>query len=201
MNASAFTSAHEIVRALVPLATAASFEEKTRLNCVHDERQTLIEIVPFAPKHMEGAGALIVGIQRDEFQIPITLEDQPDLRDIPAFYQRSAGNFWVAISEEGEVVGTVALLDLGNHRGALRKMFVRASHRGAGHGVSGRLLETLLEWSRARKVKEVYLGTTEKFLAAHRFYERNGFQRIAEKELPQNFPKMAVDTRFYRRTL
>jgi N-acetylglutamate synthase-like GNAT family acetyltransferase len=99
------------------------------------------------------------------------------------------------------VVGTVALLDIGNHQGALRKMFVHASYRGPGHGVSARLLETLLAWSRAQGVKDVYLGTTEKFLAAHRFYERNGFQLIAAKELPPSFPKMAVDSRFYRRTL
>jgi N-acetylglutamate synthase-like GNAT family acetyltransferase len=160
----------------------------------------MIQIVPFSSQHVEGVGVLIVGIQRDEFQIPITLEDQPDLLDIPNFYQRGAGNFWVAISE-GEVVGTVALLDLGNHQGALRKMFVHARYRGPGHGVSARLLETLLEWSRARGVKEVYLGTTEKFRAAHRFYERNGFQQIADNELPPSFPKMVVDTRFYCRAL
>ena len=128
----------------------------------------MIQIVPFASQHVEGVGALIVGIQRDEFQIPITLEDQPDLQDIPAFYQHGAGNFWVAVSE-GEVVGTVALLDLGNHQGALRKMFVHASYRGPGQGVSAGLLDTLLEGSRARDVKDVYLGTTEKFVAAHRF--------------------------------
>jgi N-acetylglutamate synthase-like GNAT family acetyltransferase len=160
----------------------------------------VIQIVPFAPQHVEGVGALIVGIQRDEFQIPITLEDQPDLQDIPAFYQQGAGNFWVAVSD-AEVVGTVALLDIGNHQGALRKMFVHASYRGPGHGVSARLLDTLLEWSRARGVKDVYLGTTEKFLAAHRFYERNGFQQIADNELPPSFPKMALDSRFYRRAL
>ena len=160
----------------------------------------MIQIVPFTSQHLEGVGALIVGIQRDEFQIPITLEDQPDLKDIPAFYQKGAGNFWVAISE-GAVVGTAALLDLGNHQGALRKMFVHASHRGPGRGVSARLLDTLLAWSRARGVKDVYLGTTEKFLAAHRFYERNGFQQIAANELPPSFPKMAVDSRFYRRAL
>ena len=158
----------------------------------------MIKIVPFASQYGEEVNALIVGIQRDEFQISITLEDQPDLQDIPGFYQQGAGNFWVALSE-GEVVGTVALLDLGNQQGALRKMFVHASYRGPGHGVSARLLETLLEWARARDVKEVYLGTTEKFLAAHRFYERNGFQQIAADELPPSFPKMKVDTRFYRR--
>jgi len=160
----------------------------------------VIQIIPFAAGHSEGVGTLIVGIQRDEFQIPITLEDQPDLQDIPAFYQQGAGNFWVAVAE-GEVVGTVALLDLGNHRGALRKMFVHAGHRGPRNGISSRLLDTLLEWSRAHGVNEVYLGTTEKFLAAHRFYERNGFQQIDDDELPPDFPKMTVDTRFYRRAL
>ena len=160
----------------------------------------MIQIIPFSPQHVEGVGALIVGIQRDEFQIAITLEDQPDLQNIPGFYQQGAGNFWLAVSE-GEVVGTVALLDLGNRQGALRKMFVHADYRGPGHGVSARLLDTLFEWSRAHGVKEIYLGTTEKFLAAHRFYERNGFQQIADHELPPRFPKMAVDTRFYRRAL
>jgi N-acetylglutamate synthase-like GNAT family acetyltransferase len=160
----------------------------------------VIQIVPFSLEHVEGVGALIVGIQRDEFEIAITLEDQPDLQDIPAFYQHGAGNFWVALSE-GEVIGTLALLDLGNHQGALRKMFVHASYRGPGHGVSARLLETLLEWSRARGVRDIYLGTTEKFRAAHRFYERNGFQLIPAGELPPRFPKMAVDTRFYRLSL
>ena len=158
----------------------------------------MIEILPFAAQHGEGVGALIVGIQRDEFQIPITLKDQPDLQDIPGFYQQGAGNFWVAVAK-GEVVGTVALLDLGNHQAALRKMFVHASYRGRRHGVSARLLDTLLEWARARGVKDLYLGTTEKFLAAHRFYERNGFQQIAPSELPPRFPKMAVDSRFYHR--
>ena len=95
----------------------------------------------------------------------------------------------------------MALLDLGDHQAALRKMFVHASYRGPGHGVSARLLDTLLEWSRARSVKDVYLGTTEKFLAAHRFYERKGFQQIAASELPPGFPKMALDTRFYRLAL
>ena len=160
----------------------------------------MIEIVPFSPEYVDGVGALIVGIQREEFGIPITLQDQPDLQNIPGFYQQGAGNFWVALAQ-GEVVGTVALLDLGNREGALRKMFVHANYRGREHGVSARLLETLFEWGRVRAVKIVYLGTTEKFLAAHRFYERNGFQQITADELPASFPRMALDTRFYRRAL
>jgi N-acetylglutamate synthase-like GNAT family acetyltransferase len=160
----------------------------------------VIQIIPFSSQYVKDVGALVVGIQRNEFQIPITLEDQPDLQDISAFYQQGAGNFWIALSEE-EVVGTLALLDLGNHQAALRKMFVHASYRGPIHGLSGRLLATLLEWARARDVKHVYLGTTEKFLAAHRFYERNGFKQIAASQLPASFPKMVLDTRFYHLAL
>ena len=160
----------------------------------------MIEIIPFAPQHVTEVSSLIVGIQRDEFEIAITLEDQPDLQDIVGFYQQGAGNFWVALAED-KVVGTVALLDLGNHQAALRKMFVHASYRGPVPGVSARLLQTLLEWCRAQGVKEIYLGTTEKFQAAHRFYERNGFELVPAGELPPPFPKMAVDTRFYRLTV
>jgi hypothetical protein len=48
---------------------------------------------------------------------------------------------------------------------------------------------------------EVYLGTTEKFFAAHRFYEKNGFREIAQTKLPASFPIMTVDTKFYSRSL
>ena len=49
-----------------------------------------------------------------------------------------------------------------------------------------------------KRLPEIYLGTTDKFLAAHRFYEKNGFKRIQPELLPTQFPKMKVDSRFYR---
>jgi RimJ/RimL family protein N-acetyltransferase len=33
--------------------------------------------------------------------------------------------------------------------------------------------------------------------AAHRFYEKNGFTRLAKHDLPKSFPLMAADTIFY----
>ncbi|HEY2387483.1 MAG TPA: GNAT family N-acetyltransferase [Candidatus Binatia bacterium] len=156
-----------------------------------------VDIVPFAPPHQDGVVAVILPIQRDEFGIPITLADQPDLQDIPGFYRCGAGDFWVAIAA-GEVVGTIALLDIGNGEAALRKMFVKPPFRGAEPGVAGRLLDVLLRHCRARGIREVYLGTTAKFLAAHRFYEKRGFVVIDKLALPPAFPVMSVDTRFYR---
>lgn len=160
----------------------------------------MIEILPFAPQHAQGVVDVILPIQRLEFEIPISLEAQPDLQDIPGFYQKGSGNFWVAL-DGGKVVGTVALVDIGNLQVALRKMFVSAAYRGAEHGVAKRLLDTLLHWCQERGVKTIFLGTTSKFLAAHRFYEKNGFSEIDRSQLPASFPVMAVDTKFYARAL
>lgn len=156
----------------------------------------MIQIAPYSPPYADAVASLILPIQQAEFGIPITLEDQPDLQDIPAFYQHGYGNFWIALLD-GRVAGTVALLDIGNRQAALRKMFVAAPYRGAEHGVARRLLATLVSWCREHGVREIYLGTTAKFLAAHRFYEKNGFREIARAGLPPKFPVMAVDTKFY----
>lgn len=156
-----------------------------------------IHIRPAAPGDAEAVLELIVPIQREEFAIPISAADQPDLHDIGRFYQHGAGNFWIAL-RNGQVVGTVALLDIGAGNGALRKMFVRSDARGATAGVAHRLLETLLAWASAQGLHTIYLGTTAKFLAAHRFYEKHGFVEIERAELPPSFPVMQVDSKFYR---
>lgn len=140
---------------------------------------------------------LILPIQQEEFGIPITAGDQPDLQAIGDFYQTGCGDFWVA-KLKGRVVGTIALKDLGDGQAALRKMFVSASHRGAALGVASRLLEHLLTRARAHGLAAIHLGTTDEFVGAYRFYEKNGFRRLAREALPRAFPLVAVDTRFYR---
>lgn len=156
----------------------------------------MIEIARYAEVHRHGVLDVILPVQA-EFGIPITLRDQPDLLDIAGFYRRGIGNFWVALAA-GEVVGTIALLDIGNAQGALRKMFVKPRFRGAWHGVGRRLLDTLLAWADVQRLKRIYLSTHSKLLAAHRFYEKNGFRRIERRELPAEFPLLAVDSMFYR---
>jgi GNAT superfamily N-acetyltransferase len=157
----------------------------------------MIQIARYADDHRHGVLDVILPIQQSEFGIPITLRDQPDLLDVPAFYRRGMGNFWVALAA-GQVIGTIALLDIGNGDGALRKMFVKSRFRGPELGVARRLLDTLLAWATVQQLKRVYLGTTDKLHAAHRFYEKNGFRPVERNALPASFPLMAVDSLFYR---
>jgi N-acetylglutamate synthase-like GNAT family acetyltransferase len=140
---------------------------------------------------------LILPIQTEEFKVAIKAGDQPDLQDIPGYYQHGAGNFWVAIIDN-IVIGTIALSDIGNQQGALRKMFVHKDYRGKDYGVAQALLNTLLSWAKEKELQEIFLGTTDKFHAAHRFYEKNHFQRVPVDSLPPDFSRMAVDSIFYK---
>ena len=63
--------------------------------------------------------------------------------------------------------------------------------------MAGKLLDTLLAHARSRRVSAIYLGTTDKFLAAHRFYEKRNFKEVQKAELPASFPVMVVDSKFY----
>ncbi|WP_199500041.1 GNAT family N-acetyltransferase [Methylovirgula sp. 4M-Z18] len=157
-------------------------------------------MTPFQPGEEQAVIDLIVPIQRDEFGIAISAADQPDLLAIPTFYQSGQGDFWVAKVAD-RIVGTISLKDIGQGQGALRKMFVAAPYRGQPHRIAARLLDHLLAQARDRGFREIFLGTTDKFHAAHRFYEKQGFREVTAEALPANFPRMAVDTRFYVRAL
>lgn len=159
-----------------------------------------IVIKEYSDEYKEEVIQLILDIQQREFNIPIQREDQPDLSDIPNFYQKGWGNFWIAFSDN-QPVGTISLLDIGNGQGALRKMFVKAAYRGSRFNTGKLLLTRLVNWAAEKQISEIYLGTTVKFLAAHRFYEKNGFSEITTKDLPEAFPIMKVDTKFYKYTI
>lgn len=110
-----------------------------------------IHIIPYESMFQEEVIDLIVHIQQKEYNVPITKEEQPDLLEIETFYQRDYGNFWVA-TYDGKVVGTVALLDIGNHQVALRKMFVKKEFRGKEWGASHMLLQTAISWADNKKL-------------------------------------------------
>jgi putative acetyltransferase len=160
----------------------------------------MITIQPFENQDTEQIVNLILNIQQNEFQVPITINEQQDLLDIPNFYQQKKGNFWVAKYHE-EVIGTIALIDCGENIGAIRKMFVKKEFRGKKYGIAQQLLDILIESAQANQIANVYLGTLERLQAAIRFYERNGFTLVEKQNLPSVFPIMAVDTHFFEKVL
>ena len=90
-----------------------------------------MQISIFEPKFNQAVIDLILTIQQEEFLLPISLTEQPDLLDIENSYQKQGGQFWVAINERKEVLGCIGLVALEQDNVALKKMFVSKNYRKA----------------------------------------------------------------------
>jgi N-acetylglutamate synthase-like GNAT family acetyltransferase len=154
------------------------------------------QIAEFLPQYQAAVEGLVLPIQQVEFGVRITREEQSDLMNIASVFQQGRGNFWVALAD-GRVVGTVGLVDIGHNQAALKKMFVAKDFRGKESGVAAALINRAKDWCAQQRIAQIFLGTVEQMTAAHRFYEKNGFQPVSEEDLPENFPIVAVDSKFY----
>ena len=155
-----------------------------------------IQISPLDNSYCREIIDIILPIQQIEFNVPVTLEGQPDLLDIETNYHQTGGNFWGAF-HNGELVGTIGIIAIDNNGGALRKMFVRKEYRGKELGIAQLLLDTLIAYCKQNEINAIYLGTVDLLKAAHRFYEKNGFNRLPKTDLPKSFPLMGADNIFY----
>ena len=127
-------------------------------------------IVPFQPSHLDGFRSLVSETLR-EFGFEPDPELDHDLDDPTATYNA----LWVALDGD-EVVGSVALRDLGDGAVQLKRMYLRPDRRG--HGLGKQLLALALDWARANGMRSVRLDTSERMVAAQRLYEGNGFERV-----------------------
>ena len=157
----------------------------------------MIEVGFYKKEYHDAVVELILDIQQREFGLPVTIKNQPDLLDIENVYCSGKGNFWVAL-DGLNLIGTIALIDIGNRQAALRKMFVHHDYRGKKFGVGQLLLDTAIHWCNNMGIDEICLGTIDLMTAAHKFYRRNGFTEVKKHDLPQKFPIMPVDNMFFR---
>jgi ribosomal protein S18 acetylase RimI-like enzyme len=127
-------------------------------------------IVPFEPHHAGGFRSLVAETLR-EFGFEPDPEIDPDLADPAAAYTA----LWVVVAGD-EVVGSVALRDLGDGALELKRMYLRREQRSSGLGK--RLLATALHFARANGARVIKLDTSERMVAAQRLYEAYGFRRV-----------------------
>ena len=141
----------------------------------------MMHIETYSGRYDEQIIALILGIQNGEAKINLSLDEQPDLKDIHRCYQEAGGEFWLAL-EDGRVIGTLALMLRENHCAVMKKFFVDAHYRAKKVGLA--LYRTLLNYAQAHGVQTIILDTPSVAQASHRFYERAGFRRITRAALP-----------------
>ncbi|PTR00836.1 acetyltransferase (GNAT) family protein [Mucilaginibacter yixingensis] len=156
-----------------------------------------LTIKPIFNNYCDQVIDIVRTIQQVEFNLPITIDQQPDLKDIETNYHQGGGNFWGAFWGD-ELIGTIALINCGHNTGCVRKMFVKKEYRGRATGAAQQLLNVMLDYCRSKQIVHVYLGTVHQLKAAHRFYERNGFSAIEVDDLPDYFPLMKTDNMFFQ---
>jgi GNAT superfamily N-acetyltransferase len=115
----------------------------------------------------------------------------PDLLAFDRHYEGTAGGFWVA-RLDGHVVGSVGVERRPDGTAELHRLYLDSALRG--RGVGHALVEVVLEWCRTRGIAHLVLWSDTRFDRAHRLYERMGFTRTGERELPGD----VNDTREYR---
>ncbi len=150
------------------------------------------EILPFASHHQPGIDVLLDRI-RLEFEQNIF---SPAYKKISELYDLPDRHYWVAVADY-KIAGTTGIVVFENRFSVLKSMFVDKAYRGELQ-IAQRLLDTAIHRSKSLNCTDVYLGTMDQFKAAQRFYEKNGFTRIKEKDLPAEYPGNMMDTVFYR---
>ncbi len=149
----------------------------------------MIEIIPFQNIHQIEIIEMINEIAL-EFELPISNKNKSSSQRLD--------NYWVAFNET-EIIGTIGVLKMDNSYSILKNMFVKKEFRGATFGISQMLLEKVYNWCLTENINTIYLGTMSQFKAAHKFYEKNGFQIIMKNELPSSFITNPVDDVFYKK--
>ncbi|MEE0706072.1 MAG: GNAT family N-acetyltransferase [Adlercreutzia sp.] len=158
-----------------------------------------MKVVEFAPHYQKAVVALILAVQNDEFGLGLSLDEQPDLINIFDSYNAAGGMFWVALGDEGDIVGTIGVVNLGGGIGVLKKFFVRPDYRTRKVGLA--LYQALETFCEKAGFTTLILDTPSIAHDSHRFYERNGFRRIAAEELPVSYTYPDRDSLLYLKRL
>lgn len=140
-----------------------------------------MEIITYQEKYRQEIIDLILHIQNDEAKISLSLEEQPDLLDIPTYYEKNGGKFWLTV-EDNMVIGTLALMNMGNGNGILKKGFVKKEYRKC--GILTELYQNLLAYAKENNMRQLMFDTPSVASDCHRFFEKAGYRRISKNEQP-----------------
>jgi putative acetyltransferase len=123
--------------------------------------------------------ALIFAVLNEYDLEPAPKTTDRDLDDLEGFY--ADGAFDVLETADGEIIGTVGLASMGNGVVELRKMYLKLSARGRGHGK--RLLKHAIETAGNLGFTRIELQTARVLEEAIGLYEKFGFAPSEEAAL------------------
>lgn len=157
----------------------------------------MIEIKKYEDKYQDEVINLVLSCQNDGSRPIVSIANQPELLNINKEYFSNGGYFWIAI-ESKKLVGTIGLINCGNGIGILKKFFVNEQYRGKPYNLGRKLFAELLNFAHEHKFKELVLDTPKNTKRAHKFYEKAGFKKVSQEDLPIKYNPPYKDSDFFQ---
>lgn len=144
----------------------------------------------------------VLAIQRNEFGLELNAGNQPDLNDITAYFSHANSAFWVAESvQDQNIIGCIGLQALPGRVAVMRKFMVHPDWRGKAKGVAIALNDTFETYAKKSGATLLILSTVNATKAAQQFYRNNGYNALANDQLPAAFIPGVLDTMFYSKAV
>ncbi len=94
--------------------------------------------------------------------------------DVYLEYLKNGGNFWIALDENNNVIGTIAGKIVDDETLELKRMYVKKEYRS--FGIAQELLNILEKFAVDNGYKYIILGTYKRMERAIGFYTKNSFK-------------------------
>ncbi len=136
------------------------------------------------PAQAEDAPGVVDLIGRVFEEYGFVWDPAAEVADLFAFdqhYRAPRGAFFV-MRRESHVVGSVGVERTGDGTAELHRLYLDPALRGRGLGRA--LVLAVLDWCRVHGVTRLTLWSDTRFDRAHLLYERMGFVRTGEREVP-----------------
>lgn len=156
----------------------------------------MITICQFENKYTQAVIDLVLHFQNDGTRPIVTVKDQPDLLNITCEYIDKGGNFWIAKDDE-KLIGSIGIMPYSADIAVLKKFFVYEDYQGNPYHIGRKLYDNLLSFAKENKIKTILLDTPYNTTRAHKFYEKAGFKKITEDNLPIKFSHPYKDCDFF----
>ncbi len=156
----------------------------------------MIEISKFKDEYTNDVIDLVLHFQNDGTRPPVSVDDQPDLLHITEKYINSGGYFWIA-TDNGKLAGTIGIMPCNDKVAVMKKFFVYEKYQSSPHHLGRKLYSYFLDFAKKNKYKTIMLDTPYNTTRAHKFYEKAGFKKFTEDELPIKFSHPYKDCDFF----
>lgn len=156
----------------------------------------MITISQFKNEYTKDVIDIVLHFQNDGTRPIVSVDDQPDLLNIVGEYIDKGGNFWIA-EDDNKLIGTIGIMPYSSDIAILKKFFVYEQWQGAPYHIGRKLYAELLDFAKEKGYKTILLDTPYNTERAHKFYEKAGFQKISEEDLPIKFSHPYKDCDFF----